>query len=108
MFEIGHKVKCINADWGGKPRADNKPCPLVLGAVYTVTDIYVPDIASRGADGTTGKHISARLCELHNPVSGHGGFDVRRFRKLPCIKQGMETLIAISSGIKTVKVEEFQ
>ena len=100
MFEIGDKVKCIDAEWGlrGQQPEAGIECPLVLGYIYTVSGFENWPLSPL-YDETT----CLVLVEALNPTQmrGREGFGARRFRKLPNVKKGMATLRAIVKNSKT-------
>ena len=94
MFEIGDKVKCINAEWG----ASMLDCPLELGAIYTVKDVAKANPFGLGIDGREvgDGAVILVLAEVENPWAEYytfqDGFDPRRFRKLPNISESLEAV----------------
>ena len=101
MFEVGDKIKCVNAEWPGRGRQFK--CPLQLGAVYTVTGFE--SLFGIGIDGVARPSLCVKLAEVRNPAKSGSGFDVRRFRKLPEIKSGLERLRAIVDGSEPVEID---
>ena len=95
MFEIGDKVKCIDADWCDW---GNLECPLELGAVYTVEEVVASPSSGIGCGGKfLGKGEALLvLVEVTSPWTHPDGlpygFDPRRFRKLPNISESLEAV----------------
>ena len=105
MFEIGDRVKCINAEWSGNGLQSRLgvACPLQQGSIYTV--IGFATYPGFGVDGVESKACKLLVLEEVKQPFSAPGFDVRRFRKLPCIEQGLEQLLALPQSTKSLELE---
>ena len=112
MFEPGDKVKCVNATWpeGVREHTLGAPCPLDLGAVYTVVAGFSKGAIGVHKSGQPLTQAALQLEEVSTPYADYlyGGADIfpaSWFRKLPKIEQGLELLKAITEGSKIIELE---
>lgn len=79
-FHVGQKVVCVDPDWHD-PHPNGWPCPLVMGATYTITSLSEASGPYRGSKD----HFCLHLAEVRNPHGGSNddvGFADARFRPL--------------------------
>lgn len=103
MFEIGDRIKCIDAEWHNKDSEFDKlldelfnigDCPLVKGDIYTVRGWYhsktrdIPPCVCL-------EEVQNRANEVLFDEGPDSGFDPRRFRKVLDIKEGMTQVMSL-------------